>query len=333
MNPGSEIIKQDLTLINGKLLLIAKRIEKFVPGIKRQLFSGGKKLRPSLLMLAYRVVKTKRKDSHLKQALAFASVIEMLHNASLLHDDVIEGSALRRGKETINSLYGNKKAILAGDLLTVFSMTLLSGLKTSKVMERALSICGKAAEKLVEGEIEEVTGLFKTTITEEEYFRIIICKTAVLFRAACETGAVLAGAKTKQARALKVYGNNLGIAFQITDDILDYTSKEEILGKPVMSDLMEGKLTLPMIYLLKSSGKEEKMRLHRIISKIRKGRKEKADFNYVLKLLLKYSSLARAQKKANYFVKKAKTALRDLPESEVKKALFNMAEFAIEREC
>ncbi|OGF44516.1 MAG: hypothetical protein A2452_12805 [Candidatus Firestonebacteria bacterium RIFOXYC2_FULL_39_67] len=331
MNSSSKIIKQDLDLINEKLLSIALSVEKFVPGIKRQLFSGGKKLRPSLLMMAYRVVNSKDKMKYLKQALDFAAVIEMLHNASLLHDDVIESAPLRRGKETLNSLYGNKKAVLAGDLLTAFSVSLLYGLENSKIVEKSLKIYGDAAKKLVEGEIEEVTGLFKTSITEKEYFRVITGKTAVLFMAACETGAVLAGANKEQAKAMRTYGSNLGIAFQIMDDILDYTAKEEVLGKPVASDLLEGKLTLPVIYVLKSANKIERLKIISIIAKIRKGKKEKADITYVSGLLKKYSSLEKSYLKAKIFVKKATFSLEKLPQNEFKEALIKMAEFSIER--
>ena len=331
MNSSSNVIRQDLDLINEKLLSIASQVEKFVPGIKQKLFSGGKKRRPSLLMMAYRVINSKDKDSYLKQAIDFAAVIEMLHNASLLHDDVIESAPLRRGKETLNSLYGNKKAILAGDLLTAFSASLLYTLENSKVVEKALKIYGEAAKKLVEGEIEEVTGLFKISITEKEYFRVINGKTAVLFMAACETGAVLAGANKKQAKAMKVYGGNLGTAFQIMDDILDYTAKEEVLGKPVASDLLEGKLTLPVIYLLKSAGKAEREKIKSIINGIRKGRKEKNDITYISGLLKKYGSLDKAYRKAETFVKKAEASLEGLPENEFKAALLKMAEFAIER--
>ncbi|MFH1075099.1 MAG: polyprenyl synthetase family protein [Candidatus Firestonebacteria bacterium] len=328
---NSRIIKQDIDLINEKLLFIATRVEKFIPGIKQQLFSGGKKLRPSLLMMAYRVVSSKGKQSYLKQALNFAAIIEMLHNASLLHDDVIENAPLRRGKETINSLYGNKKAILAGDLLTAFSVSLLYSLKNSKIIERSLKIYGEAAKKLVEGEIEEVTGLFKTSITEKEYYKVITGKTAVLFMAACETGAVLAGANKKQVKAMRTYGSNLGVAFQIMDDILDYTATEDVLGKPTASDLLEGKITLPVIYLLKSANEAERLKIRRIVAEIRKGKKEKADIIYIMGLLDKYSSLDKSYRRAKVYVKKAAASLKNLPENEFKEALLKMAEFAIER--
>ncbi|OGF45685.1 MAG: hypothetical protein A2231_09375 [Candidatus Firestonebacteria bacterium RIFOXYA2_FULL_40_8] len=331
MNSSSVIIKKDLERINGKLLSIADRVEKFVPGIKDKLFSGGKKLRPSLLMLAYRVVNSKVEKSHFKQALDFAAVIEMLHNASLLHDDVIESAPLRRGKETVNSLYGNKKAVLAGDLLTAFSISLLYGLENSKIVEKSLKVYGEAAKKLVEGEIEEVTGLFNTSITEKEYLKVITGKTAVLFMAACETGAILAGANKKQTRALRLYGINLGVAFQIMDDILDYTAREEVMGKPVASDLLEGKLTLPVIYLLKSATKAERLKIKSIIAKIREGRKEKADIVCISGLLKKHDSLEKAYKKAGIYVKKAEVSLEKLPENEFKNALLKMAKFAIER--
>jgi octaprenyl-diphosphate synthase len=331
MNFSSGIIKQDLNLINKKLLSIATHVEKSIPGIKQQLFSGGKKLRPSLLMMAYRVVNSKVKENYLKQAVDFAAVIEMLHNASLLHDDVIESAPLRRGKETINSLYGNKKAILAGDLLTAFSVSLLYGLENSKLVKRSLKIYGEAAKKLVEGEIEEVTGLFKASITEKEYFKVITGKTAVLFMAACETGAVLAGASRKQTKAMRIYGSNLGIAFQIMDDVLDYTAKEEVFGKPVASDLMEGKITLPIIYVLKSANKTERLKIKNIIANIRKGRKEKADIGYIAVLLNKYSSLEKSYQKAKVFVKKAAASLEKLPKNEFKDALLKMAKFSIER--
>ncbi len=332
MYAGSKIIGKDLRLINSKLMSIASRADKLVPGIKSHLLSGGKKLRPSLLMLAYRVFRSGNKDRYLKQALDFGAVIETLHNASLLHDDVIEDSGIRRGRRTINSLYGNKKAVLAGDLLTAFSMSLLYNLKSSKTIEKTLRLFGRAARELVKGEIEEVTGLFKLTISEKEYFDVITGKTAGLFMAASEAGAVLARAGKKQTKALKEYGRHLGLAFQIIDDILDLTGTEAVLGKPAASDLLEGKFTLPAIYALQKADKIEKNRIKNIMLNIRKGKKEAGGVEYIVEVIKKYGCLDAAYVKAKEQVNKAIFALEKLPKNEFRRALEKAASFVLERE-
>ena len=332
MHSGSKTIKKDLSLINNKLLLIAEKADKLVPGIKKHLLGGGKKLRPSLLMLAYRVFRSGNKDLYFQQALNYGAVIEMLHNASLLHDDVIEGADLRRGRKTINALYGNKRAVLAGDLLTAFSMSLLYNLKSSKTMEKTIKIFGRASRELVQGEIEEVTGLFKTNITEKEYFRVISGKTAGLFVLASEAGAVLARADKKSVKAMREYGRNLGLAFQIVDDILDFTGEEAVLGKPVGSDILEGKLTLPVIYALKKADENEKEKIKDILLCIREGKKEKGGVKYIVEVLKKYGCLEAAYRTAEIYVKKAKAALSKIPDNEFRKALMKAASFTLERD-
>ncbi len=331
MHSGSKIIKRDLRLINKKLLTIAARADRFVPGIKEHLLTGGKKIRPSLLMLAFRIFRSKERNSYLKQALNYGAVIEMFHNASLLHDDVIEGSNLRRGKQTINSLYGNKKAVLSGDLLTAFSMSLLYNLESSKTIEQINRIIGRAARELVQGEIEEVTGLFKVTISEKEYLRVITGKTAGLFMAAAEAGAVLAQANKEQTRAMKEYGRNFGIAFQIVDDILDFTGAEDKLGKPVASDLLEGKLTLPVIDALKKADRKEKKKISDILLLVRNGKKVKDGTRYIVAILKKYDSLNSAFEKAEVYVNKSLAALKKLPKNEFRDALEKTAAFTLDR--
>ena len=332
MYSGSQIIKKDLRLINNKLLAIASRADKLVPGIKKHFLNGGKKLRPSLLMLAYRIFHSKDNDRYLKQALDFGAVIEMLHNASLLHDDVIEGSGMRRGNQTINSLYGNKKAVLAGDLLTALSMSLLYNLESSKTIEKALRLFARAARGLVQGEIEEITGLFKITISEKEYFKVITGKTAGLFMAASEAGAVLARSGKKQAKAMREYGKNLGLAFQIIDDILDFTGTEELLGKPAASDLLEGKITLPVIYALKKADNEEKKIIKKIMLNIRRGKKGKGSVKYIIDILKKYGCLEAAYAEAKAHINKAIAALEVLPDNEFRKCLVKAAVFTLERD-
>lgn len=205
--------------------------------------SGGKRVRPALLILANKAVGN---DGEINGVIRLATVMEMLHTATLVHDDIIDNADLRRGRSSINSRFGNQTAVLMGDWLY------MSAFETS-LKERSLEILDILTEltrKMTEGELIQLTAIGRLDITEGEYFDILERKTAYLFSACCEIGAILGGADTTQQAALKDYGLHLGIAFQLVDDILDVTQDTSILGKEAGSDLLEGKLTLPLIYLV-----------------------------------------------------------------------------------
>jgi octaprenyl-diphosphate synthase len=206
--------------------------------------SGGKRVRPALLLLSNLAVGG---DSSMKNVIRLATVMEMLHTATLVHDDIIDNAGTRRNKTSVNARFGNQSAVLMGDWLY------MSAFETS-LKERSLEILDiltRLTRKMTEGELIQLTMLGRSDITEDEYFDILQRKTAFLFSACCEIGAILGGASDEQKIALRDYGMNLGIAFQLADDVLDFVADEEILGKAAGADLLEGKLTLPLILLVK----------------------------------------------------------------------------------
>src|SRR5215210_3939199 len=208
--------------------------------------SGGKRVRPALTILSNYVTGG---DASQYNSIRMAAVMEFLHTATLVHDDIIDNAETRRNRPSINSRFGNQTAVLMGDWLY------MSAFETS-LQERSLpvlDILTAATRKMTEGELLQLTQLNRTGITEEEYLDILQRKTAYLFSACCEIGAILGGATSEQQTALREYGMNLGTAFQLVDDLLDFTATGEALGKPAGVDLLEGKLTLPLIYLLESN--------------------------------------------------------------------------------
>ena len=208
--------------------------------------SGGKRVRPALLLLANFAVGGEASDENVVR---LATVMEMLHTATLVHDDIIDNADTRRSRASVNSRFGNQSAVLMGDWLY------MSAFETS-LKERSLEILDiltRLTRKMTEGELIQLTTLGKSDISEEEYFDILLRKTAFLFSACCEIGAILGNATKEQQNALRDYGMNLGTAFQLADDLLDFTADEEILGKASGADLLEGKLTLPLILLVKEN--------------------------------------------------------------------------------
>src|SRR5215204_1568190 len=208
--------------------------------------SGGKRVRPALLLLSNFAVGG---DSAKKNVIRLATVMEMLHTATLVHDDIIDNADTRRNRTSVNARFGNQSAVLMGDWLY------MSAFETS-LKERSLAILDiltRLTRKMTEGELIQLTMLGRSDISEDEYFDILRRKTAFLFSACCEIGAILGGASSEQQIALRDYGMNLGIAFQLADDVLDFIADEDVLGKAAGADLLEGKLTLPLILLVKNA--------------------------------------------------------------------------------
>ena len=208
------------------------------------LFAGGKRLRPLLMILSAKICGNTKKDSA-----AISSIFEYLHTASLLHDDLIDDASMRRGKPVAHSIWGNAAAVLTGDFLLARSLSIAAKTGIPEVIEAIAEI----TEYMSQGEIFQLMNKQRLDLSEKEYMEIIKCKTAVLFRGACRTGALVAGASRDKKDALSLYGMNLGIAFQMADDLLDYTADSKLLGKKTGADIREGKLTLPVIYALKQA--------------------------------------------------------------------------------
>jgi octaprenyl-diphosphate synthase len=282
--------------------------------------SGGKRVRPMLLVLANYSVGGNAKNENV---IRLATVMEMLHTATLVHDDIIDNADLRRNRPSVNARFGNQTAVLMGDWLY------MSAFETS-LRERSLRILDiltRLTRKMTEGELLQLTMLGRTDIDEETYFDILKRKTAFLFSACCEIGAILGEGTDKFVMALREYGMNLGIAFQLADDLLDFTSNSEILGKVAGSDLIEGKLTLPLI-LLRDSRPEVTEALRTVMLD---GNYERVRRDDLIDMLDQNGCLDATRRRANEFAEAARKNLDVLPETAYREALGDLPAFVIER--
>ena len=285
------------------------------------LFSGGKRLRPLLMILSARICGYKGDMDK-----TYSTIFEYLHAATLLHDDLVDGATLRRGKPVAHSIWGNSIAVLTGDFLLgrALSISVETGLL------KVIQIITKLTEDMSQGEIHQLTRVGNLDLTEDEYMEIIRCKTAVLMQGACWTGALIAGVAEKEEKALSEYGFNLGIAFQITDDLLDYTSNTNILGKEVGTDIKEGKLTLPVIYSLKKVNSEDRTIMEKIITDKNFSLN---DFEILVELLKKYNGLEYAKRLASKHIEKAKNSILFFEPSPTKELLLDIADYALVRKA
>ncbi|WDN88349.1 octaprenyl-diphosphate synthase [Desulfosarcina sp. BuS5] len=285
------------------------------------LFAGGKRLRPLLMILSAGICGNIKKNYA-----TLSSMFEYLHTASLLHDDLIDGASIRRGKPVANSIWGNSAAVLTGDFLLARSLSIAAKTGISAIVE----VLAEITEYMSQGEIFQLMNKERLDLSKKEYMKIIKCKTAVLFRGACKTGALIAGAAKDKEAALASYGMNLGIAFQMADDLLDYTSDSKLLGKKTGADIREGKLTLPVIYALDKTDSEDRRFIEKII--INKNFNDD-DFNKLIDLLKKYQGLSYTQKLTSEYVEKAKNSLDIFTPSKTKETLLNVADYAMDRKA
>jgi len=279
--------------------------------------SGGKRLRPMLLLLSAKALGG-ASDNHL----LLAAVIEFIHTATLLHDDVVDDSDLRRGKESANAVWGNAASILVGDYLysSAFEMMVRTG--NMRVME----ILSKTTTAIAEGEVLQLLNCNNPETTEQKYLEVIARKTAILFSAATKLAAVIAGASTEIEQGLAQYGQHLGIAFQLIDDALDYKASKDELGKNLGDDLAEGKPTLPLIYAIQNSSENE---AKTIIDAIKNG--DRDAFNEVYAIVQSTKAIDYTERRADEEAQKAISALSVLPDSEYKQALTLLALFSVQR--
>src|SRR6266481_7468423 len=283
--------------------------------------SGGKRVRPALTILSNYAVGG---DGSRYNSIRMATVMEFLHTATLVHDDIIDDADTRRNRPTVNALYGNQTAVLMGDWLY------MSAFETS-LAERSLEILDiltAVTRKMTEGELLQLTLLSRTDISEEQYFDVIARKTAYLFSACCEIGALLGGADRQTQNMLRDYGMNLGIAFQLVDDLLDFTSTEDVLGKPAGADLLEGKVSLPLIFLLQ---REPEMRSV-IQSVISEARYECISRAQLLEALERTSALQLALDRAIEYATAAQTSVEGLPDSAYAQVLASIPAYIVERD-
>ncbi len=282
--------------------------------------SGGKRVRPALLLLSTFAVGG---DGAKKNVIRLATVMEMLHTATLVHDDIIDNADTRRNRTSVNARFGNQSAVLMGDWLY------MSAFETA-LKERSLEILDiltRLTRKMTEGELLQLTMLGRSDITEDEYFDILHRKTAFLFSACCEIGAILGGASHEQQIALREYGMNLGISFQLADDVLDFIADEEILGKAAGADLLEGKLTLPLILLVKKEP-EIKKDIERIMHD---GDYANIARGILLERLEIAETIEETRRRAYSFAEKARRNLEVLTKTEYRLGLEDLPGYMIDR--
>jgi octaprenyl-diphosphate synthase len=300
-----------------------KNLQSEVPLIAKigehLLLSGGKRFRPTILLLSARLCGYKG-----KRQIQVASVIEFIHTATLLHDDVVDDAELRRGNASANSIWGSQASLLVGDFLLSKSFFLMVDDGDLKI----LNTISRATTRMAEGEIQELMRTSDLSLTEEEYLSIVTSKTASLISATCQIGAILAGVDGKKEQALADFGMNLGIAFQCMDDSLDYTSTEKEFGKEIGIDLQGGKITLPLIHTLRSCSPPEMQELVKIILS---ETPDKPAFFSVVNLINKYGGIEYTLEKARRYVAKAKGYLDCFHPSREKTALLAMANYVVER--
>ena len=253
-----------------------------------------------------------------------AACVELIHAATLMHDDVIDVSSVRRGKKTINSIWGNQSSILVGDYLLsrCFEMMVEDG------NLEVLKLLSSTSSKIAQGEILQLQHKGDIDMLEETYLKIISTKTAVLFSASTKVGAILANKKNNEKDALEFYGKNLGLTFQIADDILDYNSELKLFGKKIGNDFYEGKITLPVILLSQQINNIEKQSLKDIF---KKNKRSENDLKFTLDLILKYKIIEQCYKKAEHFISLASSSLSIFPDSKEKRILENLTTFSLER--
>lgn len=313
------LYEPELKIVEDRLKDFFKSIASPIPLIGKHLIdSGGKRLRPLLLILSADISGFKG-----EARLDLAGIIESIHAASLLHDDVVDAAEVRRGKSSAHSIWGNQIVILVGDFLYANALRLAVLQKNQKIME---TLSG-ATTRMTEGEILQLTKIGDPDITEEEYLNIISAKTGALISAACRIGAILGSLPEDKENALSHFGMKTGTAFQMADDILDYMADEGKLGKRLGKDLREGKITLPIIYLLKVATDKEVREVKNII----KDGFKQGDLKRIRELFKKHNVLTLSFKKAHGLISDAKVNLEMFPHSAAKEALLTIADYVLSR--
>ncbi len=313
------LIKEDMQGVNQTILNQLNSDVLLINQLGHYIISGGgKRIRPLIALLSAKAVGYQGQD-HIN----CAAFIEFVHTATLLHDDVVDESDMRRGKETANALFGNAASVLVGDFIYTRSFQMMTDVNSLKI----LKIMSDATNVIAEGEVQQLMNCNDPDTTEDSYMKVIYGKTARLFEAATQCAAVVANATPDIEKALQDYGCYLGTAFQLIDDILDYSANAESLGKNIGDDLAEGKPTLPLLHALNKGNAEE---VALIREAIEQGGKREALDN-ILAIMVKYKSLDYAMGRAKEEAQKAVDSISILPESDYKDALISLAYISVDR--
>jgi octaprenyl-diphosphate synthase len=314
------LVDGDLALVNEIILERMRSEVELIPQLARHLIAaGGKRVRPILTLLSARLCGAKG-----RRQLGLAAAVEFIHTATLLHDDVVDASDLRRGTPTANAVWGNKAPVLVGDFL--FSRAFQLMVEDGNL--RVLSILADASAVIAEGEVAQLITANDTSTSEQAYLRVIEAKTAALFRAACQIGAVVAERPAAEEQALAAYGQNLGVAFQLVDDALDYSAREALLGKTVGDDFRDGKITLPVVLAYARGGEAERAFWRRTLEEQEQGA---GDLEHAQALLAKHGAITETVARAEAYGSRARASLAGFPPSRAKAAMLELVDFCVER--
>ena len=317
-----DLVRDDLILVEQELSRQTSVSFEPVSEITSYLLGGGgKRLRPALLLLSARYAG----QSNSQGAIRLGAVVELLHSATLIHDDVIDSADTRRGRPSANSRWGNHRSVLVGDWLYMLSFQMALEERNFRILDILIDL----TQKMVEGELIQLEKIGRIDVTEEDALRLATYKTACLFSGCARLGAVLGGLEDAGEEALAEYGRYAGLAFQLVDDLLDFTASAEQLGKPVLSDLKEGKVTLPLIYAMENGHRDARELVARVL--------EEKEFDSVrpetiVALVQESGALDRARNLAHEYARRAKACLNGHGDSEYARALLTLPDFILERE-
>ena len=319
MLPFHQVVKSEFEEVNGIIINRLSSEVDLVENIGQYIIDGGgKRLRPLLVLLSAKI-----SGYTGSKHLSLAAIVEFIHTATLLHDDVVDTSDLRRGKATANSKFGNAPSVLVGDFLYSRAFQMLVEIDDMKIM----GTIADTTNAISEGEVQQLANARNPMISEEIYKKVIFKKTAILFEAATKMGSQIAGSNSKDEKTLSDYGRNIGMAFQLMDDVLDYNGTSENLGKNIGDDLAEGKTTLPLIYAMKNGTKQQKSLIQKAI--------KNANFDklgLILDAIKDTGALDYTMSCAKKHATEAKHCLVGLSDSKEKKAMLELAEFSIDRQ-
>jgi octaprenyl-diphosphate synthase len=315
-----ELVQEDLRRVEREIELESMASVSSVTTISRYLSrNGGKRLRPVLLLLSARLTGDIKPG-----AIHLGAVVEMIHTATLVHDDIIDVAETRRGKPSTNILFGNHTSVLAGDWLYMQAFQIALRERNFHVLDVLIAL----TQMMVEGELIQLNRIGRIDVTEADYMELVDRKTAGLFAACARLGAAVSGSSEQIEATLADYAWNLGMAFQLIDDVLDFTAQEEILGKPVGGDLREGKVTLPLIYALQECSAAERAMIESVLHD---RSYEAVPFPAVLDMICRYRGIERAKERAHSFADKARSLMNEFPDSPYQRALASVTDLVTER--
>ena len=317
-NALTQPIAADMDAVNS---VIRKELSSDVPLVNQIaeyiISAGGKRIRPQLVLLVANAYSYTGQQHH-----TLAAVIEFIHTATLLHDDVVDESDLRRGRKTANALFGNAASILVGDFIYSRAVQMMVSLNNMRVMQ----ILADATNVIAEGEVLQLLNMHDPDVTEQRYLQVIRSKTAKLFEAACQLGALIAGASDTEIESAAELGRSLGTAFQLIDDVLDYSGNAQEIGKNVGDDLREGKPTLPLIYLLQHGSETERELVRTCIQ-----HGDEKHFHTILEALKSSGAFEYTRREAQKAAQRAAASIAPLPHSQSKDSLLQLCDFAVAR--